>query len=139
MKRLPIPHLVLAAAMALLLPIAQLHCTCMGSQTHAAPVASHDADECCDSPAPVGADHSSHHQQTPQPCSCPSMGTAVVPVAIAIGPEAPTVAPLAFLIVPVVIAPAPIVTETIPALDVGSPPLPDDPGAHGLRAPPATA
>jgi len=38
-----------------------------------------------------------------------------------------------------IIAPVSVVTETVPALDVGSPPLPDDPGAHGLRAPPVSA
>ncbi len=139
MKRLSIPHLVLAAAMAVLLPLEQLHCTCMGSPTHAAPVASHAEDGCCDSPSPCGTDHSSHHQQAPQPCSCPSMITALVPTVIAVSPEAPTVTPLAVLAVPVVIAPVSIVTETILALDVGSPPHQDDPGAHGLRAPPATA
>ena len=139
MKRFSIPQLVLAAAMALLLPLEQLHCTCMGPQPHAAPVASHGEDGCCDSPAPCGTDHQSHHQQAPQPCSCPSMINGVVPAAVAVSPEAPTVTPLAVLTVPVVIAPVSIVTETVPALDVGSPPLPDDPGAHGLRAPPIFA
>ncbi len=139
MKRLSIPNLVLAAALALLLPLEQLHCACVGSQTRTAPVASHEEHGCCDAPSSSGADHQSHDQQAPHACVCPEMVPILVPAAGVAVLDAPTVAPLAVLTVPVVMAPVSIVTETIPALDVGSPPLPDDPGAHGLRAPPATA
>lgn len=139
MKRLSIPNLVLAAALALLLPLEQLHCACVGSQTRTAPVASHEEHGCCDSPSSSGADHQSHDQQSPHGCVCPEMVPILVPAAGVAVLDAPTAAPLAVLTVPVVIAPVSIVTETVPALDVGSPPLPDDPGAHGLRAPPSLA
>ena len=139
MKRFSIPNLVLAAALALLLPLEQLHCTCMGSQTHMAPVASHAEGGCCNSPAPCGTDHRSQPQQAPHSCTCPSMIAGVVPAVVTASTEAPTVTPLAVLTVSVVIAPVSTLTKTAPALDVGSPPLPDDPGAHGLRAPPVSA
>ncbi|MCC6348725.1 MAG: hypothetical protein IT347_03920 [Candidatus Eisenbacteria bacterium] len=139
MKRLSIPNLVLAAALALLLPLEQLHCACLGSETRSAPVASHEEHGCCDSQSSTPADHQSHDQQTPHGCVCPEMAPILVPAAGVVVLDASTVAPLAVLAVPAVIAPVLIVSETIPALDVGSSPLPDDPGAHGLRAPPATA
>lgn len=139
MKRLSIPNLVLAAALALLLPLEQLHCACAGSQTSTAPVASHEEHGCCDSPSSSAGDHHSHDQQAPHGCVCPEMAPIPVLAPGVVVLDAPTVTPLAVLTVPTVIAPASIVTETIPALDVGSSPLPDDPGAHGLRAPPVTA
>ena len=139
MKRMSIPNLMLAAALALLLPLEQLHCACAGSQTRTAPVASHQDHGCCESAPASGADHQSHGRQAPHGCSCPEVMPIPVPVAGALVLDARTVAPPAVLTVLAVIAPVSIVAETRPALDVGSPPLSDDLGAHGLRAPPATA
>jgi len=139
MKRFSIPQLVLACAMALLLPLEQLHCTCLGSLTAPAPVTAHAAHSCCAARSSGGTAHHAQHPQGPRACACVAMIPVLVPAAVAAGPEARTATPLAALAVPTVIAPVSIHTETVPALDVGSPPLPDDPGAHGLRAPPLFA
>jgi hypothetical protein len=70
---------------------------------------------------------------------CEQLPLVTLSGAFASGTQAPSVTSLAVVTVPSVIAPVSIVTETVPALDVGSSPLPDDPGAHGLRAPPVSA
>ena len=72
---------------------------------------------------------------------CAHAGVCVrtLPAVFASGAVAPSVTSFAVLTVPSVGAPASVSTETVPALDVGSSPLPDDPGAHGLRAPPVSA
>jgi hypothetical protein len=140
MKRTSIPHLVLAATLAVLLPLQQLHCACMESQGHAAPVAASSGHECCESTPQCGAEHHSQPERAPHSCTCAQIAVVALPPVIeASVVAAPTVAPLAVLTVPAVIAPVSIVTETVPALDVGSSRLPVDPGAHGLRAPPVSA
>jgi hypothetical protein len=70
---------------------------------------------------------------------CEQLPPGALPSTFLSGATAPTVTSIAMLTVPSVIAPVAIVTTTVPAPDVGSPPLPDDPGAHGLRAPPVSA
>jgi len=141
MKRMSIPHLVIAATLALLLPLEQAHCAWMGLQKQAAPVAvnSPAGHECCASPTTAGQESRSRPEQLPRGCACQQLPSMALPATLALGTEAPLVASLAVLTIPSIIAPVSIVTETVPALDVGSRPLPDDPGAHGLRAPPASA
>jgi len=141
MKRTSIPHLVLAATLAVLLPLQQLHCACMESPGHAAPVAasSHPGHECCEPTPQCGARHHSQPERAPHSCTCAQIAVVALMPVIEASVVAPTVAPLAVLAVSVVIAPVSIVTETAPALDVGSSRLPVDPGAHGLRAPPVSA
>jgi hypothetical protein len=141
MRRMPIPNLVLAAMLALLLPLEQAHCAWMGLQTHAAPAAatSPTGHECCASPTTSEPDPQAQPERASQGCACELLPSGTLPAVIASGVEAPPVTSLAVLTVPSVIAPVPVSTETVPALDVGSSPLPDDPGAHGLRAPPVSA
>lgn len=141
LKRTSIPHLVLAATLAVLLPLQHLLCACMGPQGHAAPIAvsSNSGHECCETTPQCGAKHHSQPERVPHSCTCvQTAAVAMAPVSVA-SVVAPTVAPLAVLTVPAVIAPVSFVTETAPALDVGSSRLPVDPGAHGLRAPPVSA
>lgn len=138
MKRLLIPNLVLAAVLALL-PLEQLPCVCAGLRTPTAPVASQKEHSCCESRSSCAAGHQSSDQPGPHGCVCPEMVPIQGPAASENVLDTPTLAPLAVSIVPEVIAPVSILTETAPAFDVESPPLPADPGAHGLRAPPAIA
>jgi len=141
MKRMPIPNLVLAATLALLLPLEQAHCAWMGLQKQAPPVAttSPAGHECCVSPATPEPDPQSQPESVPQCCACEKLPSVTMPTVFTAGTEAPSVTSLAVVTVPSVIAPVSIATETVPELDVGSPSLPDDPGAHGLRAPPVSA
>lgn len=136
MKRRSIPHLVFAATLALLLPLEQLHCACMVPQTHPAPASSHP---CCESASRRAAAHHSQHHREPHTCTCAHLLAVTLPTGIEVGAEMSTAAPIAVLSVPAVGAPVSIVTETVPALDVECPPPLDDPGAHGLRAPPVFA
>jgi hypothetical protein len=141
MRRMPIPNLVLAATLALLLPLEQAHCAWMGLQKHSAPAAapSPSGHECCASPTTPEPDHDSKPEKAPQGCACEQLPTVTMPTVITAGTEAPSVTSIAVLTITSAIAPVSIVKETVPALDVGSPPLPDDPAAHGPRAPPASA
>ena len=138
MSRLRFPNLVLAAALALLLPVEQAHCAFMGLERHGCPVGTNSpaGHECCDAPPASQPNHHSQPEKTPQGCICEQLPAGALPAALKVGIEAPLVASVAVLTVPTVVAPVSIVAETVPALDVGRPPLPDDPGAHGLRAPP---
>jgi len=138
MNRTSIPHLVLVATLAVLLPLQQL-CACMESQGHAAPVAASSGHECCESTPQCGAGHHSQPERAPHGCTCAQIAVVALPPVIEASVVASTVAPLAVLAVPAVIAPVSILRETVPALDVGSSRLPVDPGAHGLRAPPVSA
>ncbi len=141
MKRMPIPNLVLAAVLALLLPLEQAHCVWMGFEKHAAPVATSapTGHECCESPSSPAPDHHKQPAGKSHGCVCEQIPTAALPTLFTAGTEAPSVTSIAMLTVPSVIAQVSIVTETVPALDVGSSPLLNDPGAHGLRAPPVSA
>lgn len=145
MKPLPALRTLVALSVALLLPLEQAHCGWMGVQKPAALAAvaaaatTTAAHACC---APVSAAQPTPEQspaKAPQACICEQLPLGSLPSILGSGANAPTVASIAMLIVPAVIAPVSIVTATVPALDVGSPPLPADPGAHGLRAPPVSA
>ncbi len=141
MRRMRIPNLVLAATLALLLPLEQAHCAWMGLQKHAAPVSatSTTGHACCGSATACVPLHHSQPKHIPQACRCAQIPLAKLPTAFVYGGEAPSVSSLVVLTAPSVIAPVSFVTEIVPALDVGNSLLPDDPDAHGLRAPPASA
>jgi hypothetical protein len=141
MRRMPIPSLVIAVTLAVLLPLEQAHCAWMGLQKHVAPVAATAplGHECCESAPAPETDHHSKPEGVPQGCTCAQLPVVTLPTVVAAGSDAPPVTSIAVLTVLSVIVPVSMVTETVPALDVGSPPLPDDPGAHGLRAPPVSA
>lgn len=141
MKRLPLPGLVLAATLALLLPLEQAHCAWMGLQASATPTAaaSRAGHACCARPA------TSQPQEAPQPgkdcssCVCLQIPAGAMPTAVTIGADATSAPALESIASASSIEPAASLSRAIPPLDVGSPPLPVDPGAHGLRAPPASA
>jgi len=141
MKRMPIPSLLLAAALAVLVPLEQAHCMWMGLEKHAAPVATaaHTGHECCDSPASPATDHHEQPAGTSHGCLCELLPAAALPPAIIAAPHTPSATPIAVVSVSLGLAPASIDTEAASALDIGSPPPLDDPGAHGLRAPPVSA
>lgn len=141
-----IAKLVLATALALLMPLESVHCAFMGfgkpsPAAHSGAAASH---ECCESPAAATSDQPSKPDRPNQdPCSsactCIQLPAGVPAAAIA-QVDAPISAPS--LIVSGSTfpdAPRTITAERVAELDVGSPPLPEDPGAHGLRAPPVSA
>ena len=136
MRRLPLQTIVLAALLAVLLPLEQAHCLWMGL---GAPARTATA-----SAMPMKADHSccrghAGHRGGPAPeCACLQLPQAAMPHAVSIG--APPAAPLACAVV-VALAfdpPAPDrgAARGGPPPDAGSAPLPILPAAHGLRAPP---
>jgi hypothetical protein len=141
-----IAQLALATALALLMPLESAHCAFMGfgkpsPPAHSGAAASH---ECCESPAAATSDQAAKPDRPDQdPCSsactCIQLPAGVPAAAIAqidapISATSLIVAGRTFTE-----APPTITTERVAALDVGSPPLLEDPGAHGLRAPPASA
>jgi hypothetical protein len=141
MRRVPIPNLVLAATLALMLPLEQAHCAWMGVRWPAVPLVAATAaasDHACCKPHPAtGPNQPAQPEQGSRGCICEQLPTGVIPQVSLAGPEAPSVTALAEHTAPAGSAPVSELREAIPALDVGSPPLSDDPGAHGLRAPPA--
>jgi hypothetical protein len=138
MRLLPGLRTLLAISIALLLPIEQAHCAWMGVQKSvAATAASAPAAHACCAPAAETAP-APQPAKTPQACVCEQLPPGALPNLLH-GAQAPAAASIAMPAAPAVIAPVATVTATVPVLDVGSPPLPDDPGAHGLRAPPASA
>ena len=146
MTQLRIAKLVLATALALLMPLESAHCAFMGfgkpsPPAHSGAAASH---ECCESPAAATSNQASKSDRPDQdPCSsaCTCIQLpAGVPAAGITQIEAP-ISATSLIVAGSTLTDAPrtTTTERVAALDVGSPPLPDDPGAHGLRAPPVFA
>jgi hypothetical protein len=142
MRRVSTPNLVLAATLALIIPLEQAHCAWMGWGWQAAPVAAMASDSghaCC---RPHTA---TRHRKPAQPdtgsrgCVCEQLPAGTMPQVSLAGTEAPSVTAFAEHTTRSGCAQVSDVRETIPALDVGSPPLPDAPCTHGLRAPPAWA
>jgi hypothetical protein len=74
--------------------------------------------------------------KSPQRCLCPASPPAALAFLSVSGNEAPSQTPLASHPVVSIVAPPSIETVAVSALDEGSPPGPDDPRAHGQRAPP---
>jgi hypothetical protein len=133
---MPNSIVALAALLAVLMPLEQAHCAWMGLGNHASAVArnapsNHD---CC---APA---QSSCPQPTKAPANCPCVELPQASLPAGVAPAQLITAASAVLLT---LAPAITLDATIdapaPALDVGSPPLPVDLGAHGLRAPPLSA
>ena len=146
MKPARIAKLALATALALLMPLESAHCAFMGFG-RPSPVAQSGAaesHECCESPAAATSNQPSKPDRPAQdPCSsacaCIQLPAGIPAAAIAqidapISATSLIVAGSTFTDVP-----RTITTERVAALDIGSPPLPEDPGAHGLRAPPVSA
>ena len=146
MRPIRIAKFALAAALALLMPLESAHCAFMGFGTpspaaQSGAAASH---ECCESPAAATSNQRSEPDRPDQdPCSsaCTCIQLpAGVPAAAITQIEAPISATSLIVACSTFTdAPRAITTERVAALDVGSPPLPEDPGAHGLRAPPVSA
>ncbi len=138
MRRFRLSSSVLVALLVLLLPLEQGHSAWMGLQSHATRAAAMPpGHECC---APTSAPQPERPAPTPsepQGCLCLQLPAGAMPTVLATGASTTPVSPIAEIDVPPLIAPPAITHETVPALDIGSPPLPEDPGAHGLRAPPS--
>lgn len=139
MKRKSIPNLLLATALVLLLPLEQVMCACMGFAAQPTPVASVAGHECCDAISASGSEHHSRPEQAPHACSCNRLVESAVPVVIEGGLQAPELASVAVLTGTASFTPLPVCEKTTSAPDSGSPSIPEDPGAHGLRAPPVSA
>jgi hypothetical protein len=135
MKRMSRSFVVLAALLAVLMPLEQAHCAWMGLEKRATVVAQPPGHACCAPTAP------SQPQDTRSPAGCVCVQlplgslTAGISSAQVLQPISPAV----------MLTPAPLIAWTMtieapaPALDVGSPPLPVDLGALGPRAPPLSA
>jgi hypothetical protein len=126
----------MALLLAVLLPLAQAHCVVMGAPE--APGSARGpmkADHSCCAPAPAA---SPEHAKPADSCPCLQLPPGTLPQAVLAAPTTP--AALFALVATATSALTVAVAEApAPALDIGSPPLPDDPGAHGLRAPPHSA
>ena len=145
MRPIRIAKFALAAALALIMPLESAHCAFMQFEkravpTHAEATTSHD---CCASAGTASTNQTSKSKQADDPCTsgcaCFQLPAGVPASAIA---QVETPISATSLILPSnnsFSAPRPAVVEWVAALDVGNPTLPDDPGAHGLRAPPVSA
>ena len=130
---------MVAVLLAVLLPLEQAHCLWMGFETRDAQGATAAGHACCASSARTQPDDATSPQDASAGCVCLQLPTVVLPGLVkATAADAPT----AFFSIPALAspdAPALVVTTTDVASDPGRPPLPHDPGAHGLRAPPLFA
>jgi hypothetical protein len=136
MKRKPAVYGIVAALLAVLLPLEQAHCAWMNFQppVSASGERSGGDHSCC-----ASSDAPQKTAPAPLECACVKLPAAALTTDV-VSASAPLAAsPIAEL--PEVAAT--FIPGSAPALraplDVGSPPLPDDPGAHGLRAPPLSA
>ena len=127
---------IVAALLAFLLPVEQAHCAWMKWDVPAAAAGSRaGADHsCC-----AGSKPQSRSAATLPSCLCERIPPASLTHHVDTGSRPHTVS----LVVVLPEAEASLALDftraPVVALDVGSPPLPDDPGAHGLRAPPLSA
>jgi hypothetical protein len=132
---------VLGLLLVALLPLEQARCVCapLGPRSaRAASPAPACAKSCCATHASARGDRPSSPAQRSD-CPCARLSAPEPPSALAVTDAGPQVPHFAAIAVPETIEPAPATPETPPALDIGSPPHPVDPGAHGLRAPPRSA
>lgn len=141
MRRKPIASLILAVALAVLPPLEQAHCAAMAAQ-HDAAHAACTRHACCTSAAASAAKAAPARPASagdrPSVCVCGQLPVVTLPSVPATA-DAPSTIPVALPADSPVLPPAGGFPERLPTLDIGSPPLPDDPGAHGLRAPPSFA
>lgn len=140
-----ITQLALFAALVLIMPLESSHCAFMRFGRHVATEAN-ASHKCCASAGTASTDHTPSSRQSNAPCS-PGCKCFHLPAGIpasAIGqietPTSPT-SPASPILPSTTFLSAPRVASVgrVAALDVGTPALPDDPGAHCLRAPPCSA
>ncbi len=137
MKRMSIPNLMLAALLALLPPLEQSRCIGMGLPRHAAPSSATACARhaCCGGAADDA--HRAQPTQCPQACCRIQPPPVELPVAAPLGHELQPAVALAIPVIVPAIAPPHRANAPAPSLGVWSPPLPDELGARGLRAPPS--
>ena len=146
MRTIRIAKFALAAALALIIPLESAHCAFMRFEKRAVPgdtdaTASH---ECCASAetattAPTSNSNRASDDACSSGCACFQLPAGIPTSAIA---QIDTPLSATSLILPSSTsfsAPRATSVNRVAALDVGNPALPDDPGAHGLRAPPVSA
>lgn len=132
MKRLPLPGLVVAVTLALLLPLEQAHCAWMGLQQRASSSASTASHACCepggnaDVPAP----------EPPAGCSCLALPSVTLPAIAGMATDVPTAAVLLPAAPDDLLTSPTVASESVSALESGSPPLPPRARAYPPRAPP---
>ena len=137
MRRLSRPFVVLAALFTVLMPLEQAHCAWMGLEKRASATTRNvpSGHDCC---APT-ARPQSQPTETPAGCPCVQLPLGSLPASTTSAQILPTVTSAITLTPPPAITPFLAIEAPAPALDIGSPPLPVDLGAHGLRAPPLSA
>jgi len=131
MKRDRVVLGILAALLAVIMPVEQARCAWM---TYAGPAARARAHAAADHSCCASSKSPARHAST-LPACCETTPPAALASQHFVNPPHATAV---FVLLPEAGATlAPGFTQApVVALDVGSPPLPDDPGAHGLRAPP---
>ena len=137
MRRMSRPVVVLATLLAVLMPLEQARCAGIGMGRSAATVGHACAASnqgCC----AAGHSHSPKQATTRATCDCVQTPLGTVPLDVAgtllFSFDCSIVLPSTPSIVPVASTEGPA-----RAIDLGSPPLLIDLGAHGLRAPPVSA
>ena len=133
MKLLRGPGILIAVLLAALLPLEQAHCLWMGVPARTSATATMSPDHrCCSRSAPAVPRNDDKAE-----CSCIQLPAGTLPPSVVVS-SAPSSTPLASNEATAAPEPRALLVAPVPALDVGSPPLLADPGAHGLRAPPAS-
>jgi hypothetical protein len=139
MSRQRLSKPVLVAALALLLPLEQAHCAFMRFEWHAeARSGAHSSHACCGSPCSTRQGGPAGHGQAPDDCFCDKLPGATLNAPTGSMPP-PLMTVLVLPNAPPLPALAANILEPFLTPRVGSPPLPADLGARGLRAPPSTA
>lgn len=150
MKLRPIPHLLVALALAVILPLEQARCAWMGMGSTAgacsataafaaapASTGTSPAHACCRAQSACSA--RSNRAAAPVQCLCAQIPAGTLPATLTLGAASSSQLFIAAAIAREFSAPVSLERESLPALDIGSPPLPSAVGAHLLRAPPVSA
>ena len=135
MRRVSRSFVALAALLAVLMPLEQAHCAWMGLERRASVVAQPSEHACCAPTAPAQPQST----KSPADCVCLQLPLGSLAAGITSTEVLPPITSAVTLASAPVIAPTVTIAAPAPALDVGSPPLPVDLGARGLRAPPLAA
>lgn len=138
MNRMPIPSLMLAILLALLLPLEQAHCVWMGLQSQGVRQSSTLGGHACCAKASSSRNAPGEQRKTsPAACTCIQLPPVTLPSLDAPIGGAPVVAMLMLFSIE---WSAPRSTDSVESVShSGSPPLPVRPRSHGLRAPPILA
>lgn len=141
MRRMPIASFIVAIALAVLPPLEQAHCAAMAAASTApVPAAGACSRHACCALAPSHAPAQGAVPADTPPChGCQQLPSVTLPAALAVDAGGMSTPCVAIGIDASLTAPVALADPAAHAAEIRTPHPPDDPGAHGLRAPPRLA